>query len=165
MIINYSLNHDILKLPVFTEEKLTTTEHLVTWIVLCQIAHFTQNAGNCRLNKNEMTKDLGCHHTFLKKATDLLTKYDMIKEIVPSRKALHLPAVYVTTKSYVTGCKKVCHRVTKAMSQGDQDNNNNYYKQNNDGFNKPHDSSMANPHKIGTIAWVEAEELKLKLKQ
>ena len=160
MKINYSLNHELLNLSVFTEEKLTTTTRIVTWIVLSQIAHFTKVAGSCSLNKNQICIDLQCHHKFLKTATDLLLKYKLIREISPARKAQRIPAVYATTKDYGTECRLHRHRVTLPMAQGAQYNNNNYYKTKNDVL--VHHPSESNPHPPGSIPWIEWEEKKQK---
>ena len=141
MTINYSANHTLFSLEIFTEEKLTTTQRMVTWLVLSQIAHFTKHVGQCSFNKNQMAADLGCHHKFMKEATDLLIKHDLIKEIQPARKAQGKPAHYVTTKRYGSLNQKDRHRGSRAMAQGDQDNNINNYNQKDDGLNKPHPSS------------------------
>lgn len=163
--MNYSLNHYYLQEPIFDD--LKGSKRTTTLIVLSAIRHFTQHIGFMDLYGRQFAEDIGVHRSTLTNVLKLLVEKKYIKVIRAYQRVGNIPNRYVSLKVVHPGHKvvhtghKVVHTNTQRGTPEDTVNNSKrIINRSNDGFNKPHPSLIK-----GSIAWVEAEEKKLKEKE
>jgi len=101
MTINYNIDHNLLKLKVFRETKMTASQRMVTLITLSQIAHFHKYVGKCTFAIRQMSEDLGVKRSHFSDAIKLLKTNKLIVEIIPYDRKTQTPATYRLTPGMI----------------------------------------------------------------
>ena len=123
MNINYNVDHDFFKLPLFNsekkEDKMTSLQRLVTFNLLCQIVNFTKYGKDkmCQVWLSQIAADFGCDRRYLTRAMKDLQRHGLIKIIKPYDRKTQQGAWVQSAISYSTTRPKLEHNTPKAGVQ------------------------------------------------
>lgn len=154
--LNYSVNHNSYKLKGIENLKANTKMAAVQ-MYSC-ILHFSRSkAGHYDLYQRQWASDLGVTEHTIRKALQVLQENEHIIKLRDFQRKGNIPARYSTRSP------KVYHQKSKGIAPEATVNNYiNNYKQNDDGFNKPHPSLDEGKKKLSPI---EQYELLLQLEK
>tara|TARA_R110000796_G_scaffold227989_1_gene344975 strand:+ start:609 stop:1088 length:480 start_codon:yes stop_codon:yes gene_type:complete len=133
MTINYSIDHKLLQLPVFTDKSGHLKRALL--ISLSLIQHFTTNAGTCIFYQSQLAEDWDITDRYFRDALRLLIDHKLIKLVKSYDRKAQTPAVYVASTGSRRGVSKQYTPGTQAVDATSRVNNIKLLK--GDGANTP----------------------------